>query len=208
MKNTQTKITVASLIGFAVTIITIVLVPLILTDQTSRSPFFWQRIAWTEFLAALIWAYLCGFFSLVIPKNRSIRGLGAVLPALGVVIFFYSLTSFILMMIAAYFPQLHSLNMASQVYRAAGLIIIMVFLFFSWVSGTADAESIPEGVHSPKELTISLQSQENALSAQHNNPLPSEQKDTVNILRNSLKSLREKIQYSMESAGDARDQNG
>jgi hypothetical protein len=77
----------------------------------------------------------------------------------------------------------------------------MVFLFFSWVSGTADAESIPEGVHSPKELTISLQSQENALSAQHNNPLPSEQKDTVNILRNSLKSLREKIQYSIPHAG-------
>jgi hypothetical protein len=205
MKNKGVRasmgITAATLIGFAVTSIAIVLVPLILTDQTSRSAYFWQRIAWTEFLAILIWAYLGGFFSLVIPKNRSIRGLGAILPALGIAIFFYSISSFVLMMISAYFPQLHSLYVASQVYKTAGLVIIIVLLFLSRVSGMVDTESIPEGVHSPKDLTISLQSQENVLSAQYNYPLLSDQKDKVNVLRNSLKSLREKIQYSIPHAG-------
>lgn len=194
-------ITVATIIGFVVTSITIALVPLILTETASRSPFFWQRIAWTEFLAALIWAYIGGFFSLVIPRNRSVRGLGAVLPALGIAIFFYSISSFILMMIAAYFPMVNSLNMASQIYRAAGLVIIVIFLFFSWISGMVDAEAIPEGVHTPKDLTISLQSQENALFAQQGFPTSSDLKDKVNTLRISLKSLREKIQYSIPHAG-------
>lgn len=205
MKNkgvsSLTAITAATLIGFVVTSITIVLVPLILTEQISRSPFFWQRIAWTEFLAALMWAYLGGFFSLVIPKNSSIRGLGAILPALGIAIFFYSFSSFVLMVLVAYFPKLHSLNMSSQVYNAAGLVIIVVFFFFSWISGMVGAEVIPDGVHSPTDITISLQSQENALLAQHNYPLSSDQKDKVNMLRNSLKSLREKIQYSIPHAG-------
>jgi hypothetical protein len=205
MKNKSVSslmgITTATLIGFAVTSIAIVVVAFILTDKTSISAYYWQRIAWMELFAVLIWAYLGGFFSLVIPKNRSIRGLGAILPALGIVIVFYSISSFILMVLAAYFPQYHYLNMVSQVFNVAGLVIIIVFLFFSWVSGIVDAGSIPEGVISPKDLIIALQSQENALFSQYNYPLPLDQKDKVNILRNSLKNLREKIQYSIPHAG-------
>lgn len=195
------RIIAATLIGFVVTCITIVLVPLLLNDPASRSVYFWQRIVWTEFLAALIWAYIGGFFSLIIPKNRSIRGLGGVLPALGIVIFFYSISSFIMMMIAAYFPQINYLNMASQIYRAAGLIVVIIFLFFSWISGMADTNAIPEGVRSPKDLIIALQSQENALLSQQSFLISKDHKDKVALLINSLKSLREKIQYSIPHVG-------
>jgi len=198
----------ATIIGFIVTSITIISIPLILTKPTMRSPFFWQRIAWTEFLAALVWAYIGGFFSLVIPKNRSIRGLGAVLPALGIIIFIYTASSFILMMIAAYFPQFSSLNMASQVYRAAGLVIIVVFLFFSWITGIADSQPIPQGIHTPKELTIYLQQEENALLSRRNLIDSSEIVDKINALQISLKTLREKIQYSIPYAGRIGANNG
>lgn len=193
--------TSATIIGFGATSIAIILVPVILTEPASRSALFWQRVAWTEFLATLIWAYIGGFFSLVIPKNRSIPGLGAVLPAVGIVVFSYSISSFIFMMIAAYLPQFSSLNMASQVYRLAGLVIVIVFLFFSWISGKIDTEAIPKGVHAPKDLVIFLQSRENELITQQNNPLSTDIKDKVNTLRISLKNLREKIQYSIPHAG-------
>lgn len=194
------RITTAVIIGFAATFITIVLVPLIITEAASRSPYFWQRIAWTEFLAALVWVYIGGFFSLVIPKNRSIRGLGAVLPALGIAIFFYVVLSFVLMMIAAYLPHFRSLNVASQVYRTAGLVIIIVFLFFSWVTGTADTQPIPTGVYTPQELTISLQRVENALLSQQVFIKP-DVKACFDAFRTSLKNLREKVQYSIPHVG-------
>lgn len=212
MKSAGTRslmgIITATIIGFIVTSITIISVPLILTEPALRSPHFWQRIAWTEFLAALVWAYIGGFFSLVIPKNRSIRGLGAVLPALGIIIFFYAASSFILMMIAAYFPQFSSLNMALQLYRAAGLVIIVIFLFFSWITGVADSHPIPPGIYTPKELIISLQREEKVLLSQRNLISSSEIVDKIHALQISLKTLREKIQYSIPHAGRIGANNG
>jgi hypothetical protein len=194
-------ITIATTIGFLATGITIVLLPLILTDPESRSVFFWRRIAWTEFLAALVWAYIGGFFSLIVPKNRSLSRLGGVLPALGIVIFFYTFSSFLFMMIAAYLPQVSVINMASQVYRAAGLVVIIVFLFFSWITGTAGSEPIPKGILAPNELIISIQNEENKLLMRQGVFIPLEVKDGFGDLRVALKSLREKIQYSIPHAG-------
>ncbi len=212
MKSAGSKsalgILTATIIGFAATSITIVSVPLILTEPAMRSPHFWQRIAWTEFLAALVWSYIGGFFSLVIPKHRSIRGLGAVLPALGIAIFFYAASSFILMMIAAYLPHFSSLNMASQIYKTTGLVIIVVFLFFSWITGIADSQPIPPGIRTPKELIISLQREENALLSQRNLINSPEIADKIHELRISLKGIREKVQYSIPHAGRIGANNG
>jgi len=204
MKNNGSHIikgiTVATVIGFLATGITILCVPIILTASNTRSQFFWNRILWAEFLAVLVWAYIGGFFSLVIPKNRSIRGLGAIMPALGVIIFFYAISSLIVMIAAAYFPQIGYLNTVSQIYKTAGLIIIIVFFFFSWIAGTADTEPIPDEVYTPQELAMSLQREENMLISQIE-LVPTQIKDKFNTFIICLKNIRERVQYSIPHVG-------
>jgi hypothetical protein len=136
-----------------------------------------------------------------VPKNRSIRGLGAVLPALGIVIFFYAAASFIIMMMASYFPQFGYLGIASQVSRAAGLIIIIIFLFFSWITGVADCEPIPVGISTPNELIVLIQQVENNLFSLQRLVVSSNISAEIDTLITSLKGLKEKIQYSIQHVG-------
>lgn len=190
----------ATVLGFAVTSIAILALALTWVDSAERSEYFWQRVIWTEFLAGLVWAYIGGFFSLLVRKNRSVKGLGAILPGLGVAIFFYAGSSFLFMMVAVFWPG-GSWELVSQIYKAAGLIIVIIFLYFSWAAGVAETEPIPAGVLTPNELAVLLRRGENALQIKHSYCVEADLMGRIDTLRLALKALREKLEYAIPHAG-------
>lgn len=205
MKNNGTTtlmgIGIATLIGFCATSVAIFIIPQLLIEVAERSDQFWQRVLWTEFLALLIWLYIGGFFSLVSPRYRAVQGLGAILPSIGIVIICYAVISFTIMMVASYFPQLRPIHYASQIDRFAGLIVIAVFLYFSWRTGIAGAEPIPERILSPKQLIILLQQLEMAITRDVKSAVESENVALLVAMGGSLRKLRETISYSMPHVG-------
>ena len=159
-------VAIATILGFAATSTAIIALALMWIDPADRSEYFWRRVIWTEFLAGLVWAYVGGFFSLLVRKNRDVKGLGAILPGLGVTIFFYAVSSFLLMMVvAAFSPGGESWELVSQIYKTAGLVVILIFLYFSWAAGVAESEPIPPGILTPYQLATLLLRGENALQA-------------------------------------------
>ena len=194
-------VALATILGFAATSIAIFALALTLIDPADRSEFFWRRVIWTEFLAGLVWAYIGGFFSLLVRKNRSVKGLGAILPGLGVAIFFYAGSSFLFMMATAFWPGAGSWELVSQIYKITGLIIVVIFLYFAWAAGVAETEPIPAGVLTPNELAILLRRGENAIQVKQGSCVEADLRERLDSLRLTLKALREKIEYSIPHAG-------
>ena len=192
---------VAAGIGFTVTSIAIVMLAVTWIDPSDRTEYFWRRLIWTDFLLALAWAYVGGFFSLVIRKNRSVKGLGAIMPGLGVAIFFYVGSSLLLMMVAAFWPGANSWELVSQVYKSAGLVVVLIFLYFSWVAGIADTEPIPPGISTPHELAVLLGKAEGVLLPRFTPNTDAYVTSGFEELALGLKALRERIQYSIPHAG-------
>lgn len=198
-RNSLFGTSLTAFIGFAVTSIAVIAIPLILNAPAGRSEYFWSRIIWTEVLVTLIWLYLSGFIYLVLPKYRSQKGLGAVLPSLGVVIFVYAFSSFAIMVLAAYFPAFNTVNLVVQICLAAGSIVIVIFIHFSKVAGITGTDQIFDGVASPKELILQIKNQENSIASKSINNQGDG--DIIATLNNSLKNLRETIAYSIPHVG-------
>lgn len=197
--NSLFGISLTAFIGFAVTSIAVIAIPLILNDPAKRSEYFWPRIIWAEILVTLIWLYLSGFICLVLPKYRSKKGLGAVLPSFGIVFFIYVVSSFTIMLLAAYCPIFQTVNIFFQICLAAGLVVIIIFIHFSRVSGITGTEHIVGGISSPKDLILQIKNQENSIAAKSiNSPCDS---SIIATLNNSLKKLRETISYSIPHIG-------
>lgn len=194
-------VVVAAGIGCFVTSLSIIVIALTWIEPADRSEYFWQRIAWTVFLVALAWAYVGGFFSLLVRRHRSVKGWGAILPGLGVAIFLYVASSLLLMSLAAFWPRAHSWEVASQVYKTAGLVVVLIFLYFSWAAGVADTDPIPEGVPTPRSMTAMLSKADRSLAAHMRLGAGDGSGAVLEQLAGCLRNLREQIQYSIPHVG-------
>jgi|GEM_PF-3105795 len=191
-------VSLAAFIGFAATSIAVIAVPMLLNEPKGRSEYFWYRVAWSEFLVTLVWIYLSGFISLVFPRYRSQKGLGAILPSIGVVIFIYALSSFAFMLLETYLPSFKTINLVSQVCLAAIAIVILVFIHFSRVSGITGTENVVNAP-SPKKLILEIANQENHLSEREFGD--DIKADQILTLERTLKELKESIAYSIQQVG-------
>ena len=200
-KTGVTGVIVATAIGFIVTSVAIMMLAVTWIDPSDRSEYFWRRTIWTEFLLALVWAYVGGFFSLLLRRHRSVKGLGAILPSLGVAIFFYVGSSLLLTMVAAFWPGANSWELVSQVYKAAGLVVVLIFLYFSWAAGVADTEPIPPDISTPHALAVLLRKGEFAFRTRKQANDDADLTGELEEVALGLKALREWIEYSIPHAG-------
>jgi len=189
---------IVTIIGFLATIVAIVLVPLILIPVPDRSQYFWCRIAWAVFLAVLVWAFAGNQFS-----RTAIPSFGGVLPAYGVVVFFYAGFSFALMVAFAWFDHSQSGNrvhIAVQVIGTTVLVIVSALLvlpaYFSRHSGSSVHNDWPTAVGmSPFQLAAQIRSQEDRLATPQRGLLFA---DAERHTCQSLKTLRENLLYSLD----------
>jgi len=196
----KTGVLIATAVGFVVTSIAFVMLVMTWIDPSDRSEYFWRRIIWTEFLVGLEWAYVGGFFSLLLRGNRSVKGFDAILPSLGAAIFFYVASSLLLMIVAAFWPGANSWELVSQLYEAAGLVVILIFLYFSWAAGVTDTEPIPPGISTPHALAALVRKGEGALLARQTSNADAELTEGLEVLALGLKALRERIEHSIPHA--------
>ena len=182
----------AALVGYLVTASAIVAIALLLVAPEQRSGWFWVVILWSSFLVLLRWLYVAGFMSLVYREWRTVPGLGGIMPAVGILITGYTGASYVLLLLAA---QLHSsattrVFFVAQIALTATVLVLGVFIYFVRAGAIADTEAVPSGVRKPAELAARLKTEEDRLSHQDN-------KD----LRVAVRSLREKIEYSIPHVG-------
>ena len=131
---TRNQSGVASLVGYAATAIAVAVIPVVLIQQDERSPYFWHRIAWTEFLTLVVWAYFSGFIWSVLPGGRKRAGTGGLLPATGLVIGIYAILSFVLMVLSDWPNRFH---WAGQI--ALLVLVVFLFVFFEYARAGAVA---------------------------------------------------------------------
>jgi hypothetical protein len=80
------------------------------------------------------------------------------------------------------------------------VVVVLLFVFFEYarLSAVAGTEPLPEGLRSPSELCAMIRLQEEKLwSSTASPPLAGEDRK----LHDSLKALREAIQYSLQQVG-------
>lgn len=185
----------ASLAGWFATAAAVAIVPTLLVSEKDRSPDFWYRVAWAEFLALVVWGYFSGFIWFLFHGGRKRAGIGGILPATGLVIGVYAVLSFVLMILSDWPNRFH---WAGQVVLLVVVVLLFVFFEYARLSAVTGTEPTPEGLRSPAELCALIRLQENNLwSSATPLPLAGENRQ----LYDSLKTLREAIQYSLQNVG-------
>ena len=196
--NTPRRSLIATIVGYLITAAAIVAVPVVLVPEASRSDFFWQRIAWTEFLALLVWGFFGCFATFAVGREKRGRGLGGILPVVGFIVSAYAIVSFGLMMMHAYGgggetgDRVYSML---QTVAAALAAVTIVLMYFVRTGAIAGAEPIPAGIKTPSQLSSQISYHEGHVDA-----LQAEA-GQVERLKALLKALREKISHSLPGAG-------
>lgn len=186
----------AAVIGYLVTAAAVIALPVVLVSQQGRSDYFWHRIIWTEFLALIAWGYFGGFLLFTMPGGSKTRGLGGILPASGVTIGLYVAISFVLVVA---FPNLSSkFHVTAQIALLVCLVVVSVFLQFARAGAVAGAEPIPQGLRSPQHLSGILKAHQDRIFSTLSGQNAS---GDVRKLHDTLKSLRETIEYSLPHVG-------
>ena len=197
----QAPRTVAA-IGFLTTALVVVLVGVILIAPKDRSQYFWYRVLWTDFLAALIWAYVGCFLSVAGP-NRLSRRFAGVVPAHGFVIVTYAVLSFALMLGFAWLDPSEPPSrphMALQVVLAAILVILSSLLVLPALSASNRQDTTPsETAYPPFHLASQIRSEEDRFATPFATPTGGAVTgDLERSVHQALKTLRERILYSLE----------
>jgi hypothetical protein len=185
----------ASLVGWLAMAGAVAVLPVIVVSAPDRSPYFWHRIAWTEFLTLVVWAYFGGFIFFVFPRGRIRSAVGGLLPSTGLVVGIYALLSFMLMIVMDWPSRFH---WAGQTVLFVLVVLLFTFFEYARAGASVGAERLPVGLRSPAELCAIIRLQEEKLwSSVASPPLAGEDRK----LHDSLKALREAIQYSIQHVG-------
>jgi hypothetical protein len=206
MQPTRTVATV----GFTTTSLAIIVVPLVLVHAADRSEYFWWRIAWADFLAILAWSSLGG---LVYASKavRSMPRIAGVAPAYDLVILPYAVLSSALLVGFAWLDPTdgpNRIHMAVQVVLLASVIIVAALLYlaahFAAIRSPQDArmDHGTRSVRHPFDLAAQLRSEEDRFATPGSSGAISE---VDRNLHQALKSLREKITYSLEGVAGVED---
>ncbi len=183
---------IAALGGFLATSVAVIALPLILIAVENRSPYFWHRIAWAEFLAIIVWASMGGYLSAI-----TRRGVGGALPATGIILYSFVALSFLFMIAHAWIPANDSSDMLDRVHVAVqvlGLVVtILIVLGMYFVTASAGAAiAQPSGFVSPPRLASLLSNAREMLDRNNAATKP---------LMTALTALEEKISYSLQETG-------
>lgn len=192
-----------AIIGFITTVIAVFIVSLLIVPPTDRSPHFWARIAWTDFLALLVWSHLSGLI-LWTAESKNLPRLAGVFRAYGFVAIAYAAVSFVLLIGFAWLDKTNSPNrihMAIQVVLLALTVILSALMYLpAYFAGKGTAQESRGTVPSsssrrPFELVSQLRSEEVKFAPPGNSVATTE---GDRRMHQAIKALREKITYSLD----------
>lgn len=129
-KDKSRKLQGICLASFVVTAITLVGITLALVPAVSRSGWFWLRLVWMTLLSALCWGSVHGFLRSSLSGNLSQNGIGGLVPARFMVVFWYSVASIGLMVTQALLTGTEwvwRLHLAVQI-GMGGIVAIVLLL--------------------------------------------------------------------------------
>jgi len=190
------SISKASIAGFFITAITVVILPLLVIPAEHRSEYFWFKILWVEVLAALAWGYLGGGIQAVLYSAIQGDRSAAVIPALGITVFSYIGLSLMILLSSSFASDnswVNRYHLALQIFITFLFLITNVGLYTTAVIASRDSKTFSSDVKTPEQLAVMLNAEESRLSG-----IAEVTKD-VKVFIQSLKSLREKISYSLPS---------
>lgn len=188
------NISKASIVGFFITAITVVILPLLIIPAEHRSEYFWFKILWVEVLAALAWGYLGGGIQSILYSSTQGNRSVALIPALGITVFFYIGLSLIFLISSSFSSGnslLYRYHLALQVFITFLFLVTNVGLYTTAIIASKDSKTFSAEVETPEQLSVMLQSEESRFSI-----IPETTKE-VKLFIQLLKSLREKISYSL-----------
>lgn len=184
----------ALVVGGCVTATVCATLPVLLTDSTSRSEYFWPRVAWTDVLVALLWISVWKTLpSRAASDSKDVRH--GVAPALGLSVTAFCIVSFVLMMAHAFLPEgtfSGKAHLVGQVVSGAALLVTIALLAVNRASAVAPEQS-QETATPPAVLVAKLQTVESMVS-----------NASTTTLSEGLKRLREKVAYSLTRGGAIR----
>jgi hypothetical protein len=125
------RVRIFCLVGFVVTAILVVALPLVLVPSANRSGMFWFKIVWAVMLTGIVWGGLYLFFAAPLSPDEGRKGVGRISPALAIGGFWYAIISLALMVIISFLPKadwLDRLHMAVQIILGAAAILLALFL--------------------------------------------------------------------------------
>jgi hypothetical protein len=195
--NSPQRIMVTSMAGYAITAIGILGIGLLVVPAESRSTLFWPRMLWTEFLALLIWSSMTAFLrSAALGKEDKKRVVG-VLHAAQMTLLIYAVLSFILMIAHSHMQETglgNRTHLMAQMILGVAVGVLLVFLNITSTAAGHGLEKTFEYEMSPAELCVAIREREAHI--RDFPKLPS----SIQI-EGALKTLREKIQYSIPTVG-------
>jgi hypothetical protein len=180
------------LISWLISIVAIFGVSFALVHTVDDSQAFWYRVFWTAALNTIFWFGASGWFNI---KSAGI----AIVPSLSFVIGLTCLFSFGLMLFAAFQPtflNIQHYHIAAQIVLFALSALISTGLQVAGHYAATDTVLPPNAAKSPLVLCDTLELLERSLSA-HTSA-------TDTKLAQNLKSLREKIRYSLQDSPKTR----
>ena len=193
MKNSR-RIIFAGLTGYAITVIGVLGAGLLIIPEESRSNLFWPRMLWVAFLSLLTWGSLtCFLHGATLGREDQKRVMG-ILPATQMTLVTYATLSFLLMIVHSLIPVSDSgsrIHLMFQIGLAVVSGITFIFLTIASVSAANGLENTFESGLSPAGLCALLKEQESKISSD----------SSAKSLEKIIKSLREKIQYSLPAVG-------
>lgn len=181
----------ACFLGYLITSCAVLALPVIALPPENRSAYFWYKVAWTELLSLIVWAYIGGFFWSLFPSSRKPRKLAGILPATGLLVVGYAITSFLLVLLCDWPGRGHWVG---QVVLLLVFALLLIFFEFVRIGAALGTEPMPCGVGAPQDLAAMLRYHEDRLWV-----LPPEV--AVRQLSDTIKTLREKLQHSLPDAG-------
>ena len=196
MKKENTII-FAGAAGFLLAAIAVLASGLTIVPTEERTQAFWYRLVWTEVLVLLIYLPAFSFFKAADSDQAHGRSTIGVLPGAKIVLIAYALISFFLMMVNVYH---HGEYLPNNIHLAVQIVItflmgtIFTLMSVSYTTAATGLEKTFTPGLSPKELCDQLKGLESHLKAMNSGAefLP---------LIQSLKKLRETIQYSIPHVG-------
>ena len=196
MKKANTII-FAGAAGFLLAAIAVLASGLTIVPTEERTQAFWYRLVWTEVLVLLIYLPAFSFFKAADSDQAHGRSTIGVLPGAKIVLIAYALISFFLMMVNVFH---HGEYLPNNIHLAAQIIItfvmgtIFTLMSVSYTTAATGLEKTFTTGLSSKELCDQLKGLESHLKAMNSGA------DFLALIQ-SLKKLRETIQYSIPDVG-------
>lgn len=169
----------------------------LLIEDTEKTSSFWLRLGWIEFLLGLVLAYNNNYLSSVI-FGSSIKGAGGAMPAVGITLYIYAISSASLVIASSYFSEnalITRYHLIIQIVLATFTIVTYTLINFSLAGAVAGSE-VPQNVVTPSTLVTKLKETEMLIGAL-------DKTNSNATISSPLKNLREKIQYGLPHAGKA-----